>query len=63
MIIEIDALKRKLDEGSKSSSKIDMKDLHENCLIKERNLTSEIDRLKNEFSYVVGKFTSGKEKF
>ena len=63
LISENNDLKKELDECYESSSKIDMETLHENCLLKERKLTSEIDRLKKEFSYVVGKFTSGKEKF
>ena len=36
---------------------------HSSCLLEQQKLCEEIDRLKKEFSYVVGKFTSGQEKF
>lgn len=36
---------------------------HSSCILKQNELENELERLKKEFSYVVGKFTSGNEKF
>ena len=38
-------------------------DNHSSCVLKQKELEDELDRIKKEFSYVVGKFTSGNEKF
>ena len=36
---------------------------HTNCVLKQKELENELDRIKKGFSYVVEKFSNGNDKF